>query len=198
MLDSDSLDSKMRAALSSILDAANEALESTNEATVEANKLLSSEQEEIDMSKISKDLLKEDFLSKDANIKVIFKNFKHLPKIKANYRILYEGVFIELVRNAIKAMRDGGQIIFNGAIIENSYIKITVSDEGCGIPDNIREHIFEYGKFFWELQGDEKKGGGKGLFYTKSIINFLGGEITVCKNPPKGTIFEIRLPFLKN
>uniref|UniRef100_A0A7J3M012 histidine kinase n=1 Tax=Archaeoglobus fulgidus TaxID=2234 RepID=A0A7J3M012_ARCFL len=60
-------------------------------------------------------------------------------------------------------------------------------DDGIGIPDELKTKIFERGF-------TTGKGMGMGLFIAKWLVNYMGGEIKVKDNKPKGAIFEILLP----
>lgn len=70
---------------------------------------------------------------------------------------------------------------------EGNFGVIRVIDDGIGIPDELKAKIFERG---FTTGG----GTGMGLFIAKWLVNYLGGEIRVKDNKPKGTIFEITLP----
>ena len=73
-------------------------------------------------------------------------------------------------------------------------IEIFIKDQGEGIPDKLKEKVFEK---FYRLE-DEKtrkaKGTGLGLYLSTKIIKDHGGSIRVTNNIPKGSIFAIQLP----
>jgi signal transduction histidine kinase len=74
---------------------------------------------------------------------------------------------------------------------------LQVIDEGPGISDLDKKHIF---KKFYRIGNEETrtaKGTGLGLFIVKNIISDMGGSIQVKDNHPKGAIFEITLPALE-
>ena len=74
---------------------------------------------------------------------------------------------------------------------ENEQLKLIVCDEGCGINDDEIEKIFQ--KFY--RAGNEMtrktKGTGLGLFIVQQVVNNHNATITIRKNLPKGTCFEI-------
>ncbi|XOF32198.1 MAG: MASE3 domain-containing protein [Candidatus Electrothrix sp. YB6] len=70
------------------------------------------------------------------------------------------------------------------------YLQLCVSDTGCGIPMELLEKIFEP---YFTTRG-QGEGTGLGLALVQSIILDLGGDITVCSEPGKGTVFDICLP----
>ena len=61
---------------------------------------------------------------------------------------------------------------------------LRVADTGKGIPDHIKQRIFE--------EGFTTGGTGIGLFIVKKLTDILGGAISVYDNEPSGTIFEVR------
>ena len=71
--------------------------------------------------------------------------------------------------------------------------QIKIADYGKGIPEPIKENIFEEGISF----GDSK-GSGLGLYIVKKTIERYGGSIVVEDNIPQGTIFTIKLKCLNN
>ncbi|QTA83304.1 Two component system response regulator histidine kinase, GAF domain-containing [Desulfonema limicola] len=96
-----------------------------------------------------------------------------------------------IIQNCVTAVsdKDNGLIYITLENNENSKIHINISDNGCGIPDNKIDLIFEYGKTFWK----DKKGTGYGLWRAKNIINTMNGNITVNSKIDEGTLFTIIL-----
>ena len=70
---------------------------------------------------------------------------------------------------------------------------IKIADYGKGIPESIKENIFEEGISF----GDSK-GSGLGLYIVKKTVERYGGSIIVEDNTPQGTIFIIKLKCANN
>jgi GAF domain-containing protein len=183
------------------------ALMAPNEATIKANQLLFAERQKIDLSELFERLKYEDIinLSHGAGIDLSIECMDNLPYVEANYDLLYDGVFVELILNAVKAMPDGGKITIEVKAVKGAsrqknlkwqnipYLEIKVSDSGCGIPKGHEEKIFEPKTSFWK----DKKGSGKGLFYLKSIITSLGGDVQSVTKNDKGAMFIMKLPISK-
>jgi PAS domain S-box-containing protein len=98
-----------------------------------------------------------------------------------------ERVFINLVKNAIDAMPNGGIITLNCKQVDNS-IEITFADTGSGIPEEILPKLFS------PLLTTKAQGMGFGLAICKRIIDAHGGLIAVETEKGKGTVFKITLP----
>jgi PAS domain S-box-containing protein len=116
----------------------------------------------------------------------------HLEKpvgcmVNAKASEIYE-VLINLIKNAIEAMPDGGKLrIFNR--ITDSHIHLYIRDNGCGIAENNLERIFEP---FFTTKGS--KSSGLGLPSSYGIIKRNQGEMTVESLSGKGTCFCVTLP----
>ena len=96
-------------------------------------------------------------------------------------------VLMNLIRNAIQAMPDGGTITIS-TVHEGQWAIIETADTGVGISDDDMDKLFD--AFF----SSKSTGSGLGLTVSAQIINNHGGTIEVQKRKPKGTIFIIKLP----
>jgi PAS domain S-box-containing protein len=114
-------------------------------------------------------------------------------------------VLLNLCTNALHAMREKGgllEVSLSDANFESetrigdeyldrgSYVKLSVSDSGCGMEKEVLERIFE--PFFTTKNVDE--GTGLGLSVVHGIIKSHDGAITVSSTPGEGTVFDIYLP----
>ena len=102
-------------------------------------------------------------------------------------------VLINLIDNAIKYTPLGSEI---KVITEkkNGYASISVIDNGNGIPDNIKPHVFEMFYTGDNRIADSRRSLGLGLALCKSIIGAHGGELTLTDNQPQGCNFTFTLP----
>jgi PAS domain S-box-containing protein len=97
-----------------------------------------------------------------------------------------ERVFINLIKNAIDAMPNGGTITIDSKQL-NDNVEISFADTGVGIPQNVLPKIFS------PLFTTKAQGMGFGLAICKRIIEAHGGKITVETNA-EGTTFTVTLP----
>ncbi len=128
--------------------------------------------------------------SKEHKISVIHKD--ELLLANADAKLIVQ-VLINLIDNAIKYTPLGSEI---KVITEkkNGYASISIIDNGNGIPDNIKPHVFEMFYTGDNRIADSRRSLGLGLALCKSIIGAHGGELTLTDNQPQGCIFTFTLP----
>jgi PAS domain S-box-containing protein len=101
-------------------------------------------------------------------------------------------VFLNLMKNGIEAMESEGRIIVETRVSSDT-LEVTVTDEGCGIPEKNRDRIFS--PFF----STKKNGTGLGLCISKRIIeDHKGSLLSVASKSGKGTSFRVSLPLYGN
>ena len=101
------------------------------------------------------------------------------------YRLVYN-----LVENAIKYNKQNGTVTVKVSEL-NKHIYLSVTDTGNGIPQELRERVFEP---FFRLDKSRSRalgGVGLGLALVHEIVKVHDGSITIKDNPEGGTIFEI-------
>ena len=103
-----------------------------------------------------------------------------------------EDLVYNLVENAIKYNHSGGQVTVT-ADRKEKHVYLSVEDTGAGIPDELKERVFE--PFFRvdKSRSRELGGVGLGLALVREIVRVHDGSITVKSNPSGGTIFEVVL-----
>jgi signal transduction histidine kinase len=104
---------------------------------------------------------------------------------------LLRQVIYNIVQNAIQAS-DPNTTIRITASADDGKVNLAISDQGCGIDDQIRDKIFE--PFFTTGKGGPKSGLGLGLAITKDIISAINGTIDFTSEINKGTVFNISIP----
>ena len=95
-----------------------------------------------------------------------------------------------MLMNARDAMEKGGSLSITTADDQHGWVLIQFKDTGYGIPEDIRDKIFE--PLF--TTKEEGKGTGLGLSISRDIVESHGGRIEIESAPGRGTTFTIRLP----
>ena len=102
---------------------------------------------------------------------------------------MIQRVIINMMNNAIQYTPKDSHIILSGTR-RKDWVEISVSDDGPGIPDEAKKHLFDL--FYTAEQGM-----GLGLHLCQSIVNAHGGTITVSDHAPSGTTFRFTLPAVR-
>ncbi|HET6784430.1 MAG TPA: ATP-binding protein, partial [Erysipelotrichaceae bacterium] len=98
---------------------------------------------------------------------------------------------INLISNAIKFSDNNSKIVIN-AYYENSKSIVEIIDFGIGIKEKDIDRIFE--RFYQVDTSRSSEGHGLGLVIVKTILEKLGGEISVQSELNTKTIFTVKLP----
>jgi len=113
-----------------------------------------------------------------------------LPQVEMDVDMIRR-VLINLLENAIKYTRTGGQITAS-ARRSKGEITVSVADTGPGIPAREQQHIFDK---FTRIQGEGRaKGLGLGLAFCRLAIEAHGGRLWVESEEGKGSTFSFSLP----
>ena len=112
--------------------------------------------------------------------------------VKADARLIVQ-VMINLLDNAIKYAPAGSCIHIDIESTKEN-VQVRVADEGPGIPDDQKEHIFELFYTGGNPTGDSRRGLGLGLALCQSIMKAHHGAIAARDNLPQGTVFELTFP----
>lgn len=97
-----------------------------------------------------------------------------------------------LLSNAIKFTDKNGQIILSNTI-ENGQVVVNVTDTGIGVPDRIKQTLFDFKGHFSRKGTANEKGTGLGLKLCKEFIERNGGVIWVESEEGKGSSFKFTL-----
>ncbi len=114
-------------------------------------------------------------------------------------------MILNLIDNASESMNNVGNILIKtenyfadktwskyGRIPRGDYVKLTFSDTGCGIPDDVLPHIFD--PFFTTKGLDSKRGSGLGLSIVHAVMEDHNGYIDVDSESGKGASFYMYFP----
>jgi PAS domain S-box-containing protein len=118
----------------------------------------------------------------------VAKNFASLPQIPC-YQDEIVQVWTNLVHNAVQAMGGSGTLSIE-TVVEQGFIRVDIGDTGQGIPENVRERVFD--AFFTTKKVGE--GSGLGLNIAQKIVDKHAGKIWFETEAGKGTIFHVTLP----
>lgn len=102
-------------------------------------------------------------------------------------------VIINIVNNAIKYTPEGSHICIS-AEKEDRMVCIHIADDGPGISDEAKVHLFDMFYTAGIGKADSRRGLGLGLSLCQSIVEAHGGEIFVENNEPHGAVFSFTLP----
>lgn len=129
-------------------------------------------------------------LAQEKNIKLIGKctDIRMIGSDILIYRMVYN-----LVENAIKYNHSGGRVTVT-AYQKEKHIYLSIEDTGNGIPEELRQRVFE--PFFRvdKSRSRELGGVGLGLALVREIVRVHDGSIAVRSNPSGGTVFDVMLP----
>jgi signal transduction histidine kinase len=128
------------------------------------------------------------------NVAVALEDLGDLPLVHCSLSELNQ-VFLNLIVNAAHAIEDAkradrGSIVLRTRAADG-FAEITITDDGCGIPDAIRHKVFE--PFF--TTKEVGRGSGQGLALAREVVvERHGGTVTFESEVGKGTVFKVRVP----
>jgi PAS domain S-box-containing protein len=107
-------------------------------------------------------------------------------------RVQLQQVLLNLILNAIEAMREPGddrkELLITSTEDASTGVRIAVADTGPGLPAESLARVFDA---FYTTKSD---GMGMGLSICRSIVEAHGGEISTAANEPRGAVFQFTLP----
>ncbi len=127
--------------------------------------------------------------SRERGIKSVF-DFGSDSSIVVADRVQIQQVLINLMRNAMEAMRDSPekQLIVRTRHVSPDWLQVEVEDTGPGIADEVAPQLFQ------PFVTTKPNGMGIGLSISRRIIELHGGELTVTRNMSGGATFSFSLP----
>ena len=139
---------------------------------------------------------------------VISESLRHISRKHDDYKIVADceelvltrmdvrliiQVLVNLIDNAIKYTPSGSVICIRG-IKKDGKAQISVEDDGPGIPEEMKPHIFEMFYTGKNTVADSRRSFGIGLTLCKAIVELHGGTLTLADNVPHGCVFTFTLP----
>ena len=127
------------------------------------------------------------------NVKVIPEYAESMPQISVDPEQM-ERVSFNIIKNAVEAMQDGGELTLSTRIViepKSKYIEMKFADTGPGISAESMDKLFT-------PHFSTKKGGtGLGLAIVQKIITDHSGDVTVQSEEGQGTVFTLRIPIVE-
>ena len=132
------------------------------------------------------------FEARNHNHQLLLELDDPLPVIEGD-RERIEQVVVNIVSNSIKYTPNGGTIIMTASNIEDG-VRITVQDNGIGIPQEDLPRLFERFYRVDKARSRERGGTGLGLAIAQEIVKLHGGKIEVESRFGEGTKMTVTLP----
>ncbi len=121
------------------------------------------------------------------NIQFVVAMEHHLPLVHCEENQLKQS-FINLIKNAMEAMPDGGQIDIQLFLVGDKTVRVLFQDRGYGIPEDVLARL---GEPFYTTK---EKGTGLGIMITNKIIEDHHGQLVVESKVGEGTVVSVTLP----
>lgn len=112
-----------------------------------------------------------------------------LPEVDVRANDLLSSVFRNLISNAVQHNDTAQPTVTVSLTTSDGRARVRIADNGPGVPDAIREEIFEN-----EVKGMESAGTGMGLYLVSRLVQMYGGSVWVEENEPRGSVFVVELP----
>jgi two-component system phosphate regulon sensor histidine kinase PhoR len=131
-----------------------------------------------------------------ANLSLRVECLQDLPKVNMDLQRL-EQVLVNLIHNAVKFTRPGGEIVLladksNGSVPDENVVRFAVRDTGIGIPEEDISRIFE--RFYRVDKSRTGSATGLGLSIAKHIVEAHGGKIWAESVERQGSTFYFTIP----
>ena len=128
--------------------------------------------------------------AKGVDYQICREDMREIPEVLCRHAEL-QGVFINIINNALDAMPDGGRLSFSTSSNDDT-VFISISDTGIGMPEDVRRKIFD--PFFTTRR---PLGTGLGMSVSYGTIVRHGGKIEAESEEGNGTTFNLSIPIRK-
>jgi len=128
------------------------------------------------------------------------KSIQFVNNVKDKFSMMVDGelierVFINLISNAVKYTPIDGVIAIDAKIVSSTFLKISLTDTGPGIPENLKDRIFDKFTQIIAKKSGNTRSHGLGLTFCKYAIEAHKGVIGVDTKIGEGTSFWFTLPY---
>lgn len=127
----------------------------------------------------------------DKPIEVRYDGPTTLPQLLGDYERLLQ-VLSNIADNAAK-YTESGSIVFGAATVADT-LEITIADTGRGVPEDMRDTLFEEFQQAHRTSRDARDGSGLGLALANMLVELMQGQLTFESEINKGTTFKVVLP----
>jgi signal transduction histidine kinase len=125
-------------------------------------------------------------------VNLIFENIENV--YVSGSRLRLEQAILNLMANAIKFNRPGGEVRVSATVNERHQVAIVIADTGVGIPSQDLPRIFERFYRIDKARSRQVGGTGLGLSIVKHVVERMNGAIEVESQLGRGSVFTLRLP----
>lgn len=151
--------------------------------------------ETIDVQKLLSDAVEN--LTQVAQLRAVSLCLQTQPGTVRGNRVLLERAFSNLIENAIKYNRPSGAVTIR-AFRQGDTLRVEVSDQGAGIPPQLREQVFEPFFRIDKSRSRQLGGAGLGLSLVRAIADRHEGRVWVEEAQGGGSCFVMQLPYMEN
>jgi two-component system phosphate regulon sensor histidine kinase PhoR len=130
--------------------------------------------------------------ARDRDVNLIFENIENV--YVSGSRLRLEQAILNLMANAIKFNRPGGEVRVSATVNERHQVAIVIADTGVGIPSQDLPRIFERFYRIDKARSRQVGGTGLGLSIVKHVVERMNGAIEVESQLGRGSVFTLRLP----
>lgn len=124
--------------------------------------------------------------------RISFQSSEDFILVKVDARLIMQ-VIINIVNNANKYTQKGSDIIVTTKKMQDKAV-VRIADNGPGIPDDMKNLVFDMFYSGAKSMADSRRSLGLGLSLCKSIVAAHGGDLELTDNAPQGAVFTFTLP----
>jgi signal transduction histidine kinase len=130
--------------------------------------------------------------ARDRSVALICENIENVSVSGSRLRL--EQAILNLMANAIKFNRPGGEVRVSARVNGNHQVEIVIADTGVGIPSQDLPRIFERFYRIDKARSRQVGGTGLGLSIVKHVVERMNGAVEVESQLGRGSVFTLRLP----
>ncbi len=145
--------------------------------------------EPLDLTQVLAECREKNSVKAEAKAVAVTSEFMSRPATIEGDALLLKEALGNVIDNAVQAVEVGGNVVVR-LDVHDDRAEISVSDDGPGIPDSLREKIFT------PFVSSKPSGTGLGLALARKIINLHGGSIAFDAAPDRGAVCRISLPLI--